>query len=219
MPIVDIKIQEMKDLVHANIGLIEKMLLQTVESATTGKWELAREVIDVLEPQANTFKLEIAQECLGILALYHPEAGDLRKIIKMSGIGGDLERMGDMVTKIAFIAYTWRENINLNDYPILLQMITETHKMLSNVRNAFVEESSLVAVTVIQQDDRVDALRTKSIKALIKEMNLTEDVEPLIQVLNITRHIERMADHCTHFAEDIIFMKEGLVPNKDKVDQ
>lgn len=219
MAIVDQKIIEMKNLIFNYIGLIDKMICQTLEGVTEKKWELLTDVVDNLEPQANQLKLEVAQECLGILALYHPEASDLRRIIKMSGIGGELERMGDMVTKMAFIAYHWRDVIDLNKYPNVLEMMKETRKMIDDVREAFMEENSLMAVAVIQNDDRVDDLRAHTIKHLIKAMNQTEDVEPLIQVLNITRHIERMADHCTHLAEDVIFIKEGLVPNKDKVDR
>jgi len=213
---VEKQIKEMKDTISQYMNLIDKMLSQTLKGALEDDWDLVRDVIDTLEPQANILKMEVSQDCLGILALYHPEAGHLRGILKMSGMGSDLERMGDMVTKIAFSLYHWKDMFQINDYPKILEMIHETRKMLSDVQKAFIEENCLAAIAVIQHDDRVDELRTRNIKKLVKDMNQAEDVEHLLQIMHITRNLERIGDLCTHLAEDIIFIKEGLVPNKDK---
>ncbi len=216
MNVVESKIAETKSIIFDYMTLVDTMLVRTLQGAQEKNWDMVKEVINVLEPEANQKKLEIAQECLGILALYHPEAGHLRCIIKMSGMAGDLERMGDLITKIALSTYHWRDAYCINNYPKILEMAEENRKMLADVSKAFMEENSLIAVTVIQHDDRVDELCSRSIKQLIKEMNKAEDVEYLLQIMNITRHFERLADLSTHLAEDIIFIKEGLVPNKDK---
>lgn len=216
MNVVEIKILEVKQSIVEYIKLIDTMLSSMIDGVQTKNSEKFKEVIDILEPQANQQKLNVAQECLGILALYHPEASDLRSIIKMSGMATDLERMGDLVTKIALSAYNWQDSFDLNEYPKILEMAIENRKMLTDVCKAFEEENSLIAVAVIQYDDRIDELCGRLLKKIIKEMNQAEDVEHLIQLMNITRNLERMADHSTHLAEDVIFIKEGLVPNKNK---
>ncbi|MGL4676601.1 MAG: phosphate signaling complex PhoU family protein [Brevinema sp.] len=216
MNVVEIKIAEAKQMIVEYITLIDTMLVKTMEGSQAKNWDLVKEVIDVLEPRANQLKLEVAQECLGILALYHPEAGHLRGIIKMSGMGSDLERMGDLVTKIALSTYRWQEAFHISEYPKILEMAEENRKMLIDVSKSFVEENCLIAVAVIQHDDRVDDLCTRMLKQIIKEMNQAVDVEHLLQIMNITRNFERIADLSTHLAEDVIFIKEGLVPNKDK---
>lgn len=213
---IESKINRIKEEITQYAQLVDTMLKTTMDGALNKNWEEVTEVIDVMEPRANLLKLEIAQECLGILALFHPEASHLRSIIKMSGMASDLERMADMITKIALAAFHWKDSISLEDYPLVFDMAKETRKMLTDVIQAFMDENALAAVAVIQHDDRVDDLCTQHLKKLIKTMNEAAEVEPLLQIMNITRNLERMADLCTHLAEDVIFIKEGLVPNKAK---
>ncbi|MGL5721923.1 MAG: phosphate signaling complex protein PhoU [Brevinema sp.] len=209
------KIKEVKNNVVGYIELIEKMLSQTIESSKTQEWDKVKEVIDVMEPQANQLKISVANNCLGVLALFHPEAGDLRAVVKMSGMASDLERMGDMVTKIARANYYWKEAFSVNDLPIILEMYSEVRAMLKDVVGCFKSLDSLGAVAIIQRDDVVDELCTKSLRLVIKKMSEGgSEVESLIQVMNITRNLERMADLCGHLAEDIIFIKEGSVIHK-----
>ncbi|MDK2818129.1 MAG: hypothetical protein KFW21_01605 [Spirochaetota bacterium] len=215
MNVVERKISETKDVIFDYMALIDIMLIRTLQGSKEKNWDMVKDVINILEPQADQKKLEITQDCLGILALYHPEASHLRSIIKMSGMASDLERMGDLITKIARSTYHWQDAYNIGDYPKIIEMAEENRKMLTDVSRAFMEENILMAVTVIQHDDRVDELCTILIKQLIKEMNIAENVEYLLQIMNITRNFERMADLCTHLAEDIIFIKEGLIPNKN----
>lgn len=209
------KVYEIKENVQSYINLIGSMLSQTMEGSKNQNWDLVKDVIDVSEPKANELKLEIALECLATLALYHPEASHLRYIVKMSGMGGDLERMGDMVTKIARANYFWKDSFSITDYPIILEMADAVQTMIKDVSSAFIAEDALASVAVIQYDDVVDELCTKNLKYLINKMGEEKNVEPLIQLMNITRNLERMADLCGHIAEDIIFIKEGMVPKRD----
>lgn len=208
------KVDEVKESIRSYIKLVEAMLVQATEGAKSQSWEDVREVIDVMEPKANDLKLEIANQCLGVLALFHPEASHLRYVVKMSGMASDLERMGDMATKIARACFYWKDVFSINDHPIILEMIEEDHRMLSDVAAAFINEDSLAAVAVIQHDDIVDELCTRNLKKLMKQMYDSKEIEPLIQVMNITRNLERLADLCGHMAEDIIFIKEGMFPPK-----
>lgn len=210
------KIQNTKNKLYDYIKLVDQMIDQIITGALAEDWDKVQEVFDVLEHQANTFQMDIEQNCLGILALFHPEAIHLRSIVKMSGIASDLERMADLATKIALAIYYWKDSFSIKDYPKILEMVQEVRKMLSQVSEAFMTENCLTAVAVIEYDDRVDELCTKTLRQLIKEMNVAEEVEYLLQIMNITRNFERIGDLCVHFAENVIFIKEGLIPNKQK---
>ncbi len=214
--VVSNKIQEVKHMILEYIQLIDSMIDKTTDGALNKDWDKVKEVFGQLEDKANQLELDVAQECLEILALYHPEASHLRGIIKMSGMASDLERMADHIVKISLSLYHWKDMIDLNQYPRIIEMAEENRKMLSDVSKAFIEEDSLVAVTVIQHDDRVDELCSRMLKQIVKDMNQAVDVEHLLQLMNIVRNFERSADLSTHLAEDVIFIKEGLIPNKDK---
>ncbi|MGL5254175.1 MAG: phosphate signaling complex protein PhoU [Brevinema sp.] len=209
------KIKDVQDSIISYLELAETMLSQTMDNAKKQEWEKVKEVIDTLEPQANQLKITVANKCLGVLALFHPEAGDLRAVVKMSGMASDLERMGDMATKIARANYYWKDSFSINDHPIILEMYDEVRAMLKDVASCFKNLDSLGAIAIIQRDDIVDELCTKNQRIIIKKMSEGgSEVESLIQVMNITRNLERMADLCGHLAEDIIFIKEGSVIQK-----
>ncbi|MGL4393973.1 MAG: phosphate signaling complex protein PhoU [Brevinema sp.] len=214
--IVDRKISKTKERILHYINLVNTMIEQTITASIAEDWEKVQEVYGNLEDEANYLQMDIAQDCLGILALYHPEAINLRYIVKMSGMVNDLERIGDLASKIAMANFHWKDQYSLKDYPMIIEMSQETNKMLSRLHDTFVEEDTLKAVAIIQQDDKVDELCTKTLRSLIKAMNCTQEVEPLIQIMNVAKHLERIADICGHFAEDIVFIKEGLIPNKEK---
>lgn len=195
--------------------LIDTMIQQTFEGVLAHDWESVSSVCNVLELQADAMKLEIAQESMGLIALFHPEACHLRSIIKMSAIAIDLERMGDVIVKIAGISLNNREYFNFNVYPQIMQMVQETRTMLNNVMRAFADEDALIAISVIGHDDRVDDLCESLIRKILRTIKVhNEDIEYLLQLLAVVRYVERIADHTTHIAKDVIFIKEGLTVQK-----
>ncbi|MGL4388905.1 MAG: phosphate signaling complex protein PhoU [Brevinema sp.] len=210
------KISKTKERILYYMQLVDKMIEQTISASLEKDWDEVKQVFTTLEDEANALKMEISQDCLGILALYHPEASHLRCIVKMSGMASDLERVGDLATKIALSTYHWKDRYSLKDYPQIIEMSKEARSMLSRLSDAFMEENTLKAVAIIEYDDKVDELCTQTLCQLITEMNRAEKVEHLLQVMNVTKNIERIADVCAHFAEDIIFIKEGLVRNKER---
>ena len=198
--------------------LVDAMILHTYESIIARNWTALDDVVDVSEPKADAMKLEIAQESLGLIALFHPEAGHLRSIMKVSAIVIDLERMADVVVKVAIIALDNREYVDFEVYPQIGEMIIETRKMLHDVMYAFDEEDALKAVSVVANDDRVDNLCSSLLRKILRKIKAgttgEEEIDYLIQLLAIIRYVERIADHITHIAEDVIFIKEGLTLQK-----
>ena len=196
-------------------SLIDRMLQQTFDGVICKDRESLSQVYNELEIQADAMKLEIAQESMGLIALFHPEACHLRSIIKMSAIAIDLERMGDVIVKIARISLNNKDFLDFTVYPQIMQMVQETRIMLTNVMRAFADGDALIAISVIGHDDRVDALCESLIRKILREIKThNDDIERLLQFLTIVRYIERIADHTTHIAKDVIFIKEGLTVQK-----
>ena len=195
--------------------LIDTMIEQTFDGILCRNKDVLSRVCNELEVQAHEMKLEVAQESMGLIALFHPEACHLRSITKMSAIAIDLERMGDVIVKIARIILNSKEMLDFSMYPQVMQMVQETRTMLKNVMHAFADGDALVAISVIGHDDRFDALCETLIRTILREIKVhNEDIERLLQLLTIVRYIERIADHTTHIAKDVIFIKEGLTIQK-----
>ena len=195
--------------------LIDKMIQQTFDGILHKDTSLLSLVCSELEREADDMKLEIAQESMGLIALFHPEACHLRSIIKMSAIAIDLERMGDVIVKIARISLNNKDFLDFTLYPQIMQMVQETRTMLKSVMHAFHDEDALIAISVIGHDDRVDDLCESLIRKILREIKVHNDgIEQLLQILTIVRYVERIADHTTHIAKDVIFIKEGLTVQK-----
>lgn len=196
-------------------SLIDTMIQQTFDGVLEKNWDAVLDVCNILELKADAMKLEVAQESMGLIALFHPEACHLRSIMKMAAIAIDLERMGDVIVKIAGISLNNREYFDFNEYPQIIQMVQETRTMLNNVMRAFADEDVLIAISVIGHDDRVDDLCESLIRKILRKIKIhNEDIEYLLQLLTVVRYIERIADHTTHIAKDVIFIKEGLTVQK-----
>jgi len=157
-------------------------------------------------------EVDVEEECLKILALYQPVAIDLRFIITALKINNDLERIGDLAVNIAerseFLARQPEVHVPLD----LEKMTEKTQSMLTKSLDALVNMDCDLAHQVCAADDEVDAMN--------RQMYLTvqdgirqhpEQLESLIHLLSASRHLERIADHATNIAEDVIYMAEGQI--------
>ncbi|MGL4722776.1 MAG: phosphate signaling complex protein PhoU [Desulfovibrionaceae bacterium] len=212
---IETHIIALKSRVIKYASLIDTMLFKTFEETNQQDWNSLIDIRITLREKSDAMRLEIAQECVALTALFHPEAGHLRSIMKMSGIIVDLKRMADVICKISSIFSNAREAIPFDSYPQLADMLKETRRMIHDVMQAFSEEDALLAVSVINYDDRVDALCGSLLRKILRKIKEQgEDIDPLIQLLTSIRYLERLADHVTHIAEDVIFIKEGLMLQK-----
>jgi phosphate transport system protein len=168
--------------------------------------------LDQLEPQVNNREVRIEEECLKILALHQPVATDLRRVATVLKINTDLERIADLAVNIGERTYP------LADSPVtplpagLDEMTTATIAMVRDAMDAFVELDADSARSVCQRDDIVDDLNHDIINELHKVMRCRPElVEPAVHLFSATRHIERIADHATNIAEDVIYLVEGEI--------
>jgi phosphate transport system protein len=172
---------------------------------------LARQVIEG-DNQIDQEENHVEEECLKILALHQPVAIDLRRIAAAMKINTDLERMADLAEDIAERAI---QLAHLSHIPIpeKLQRMTDlTTSMVRQSLDAFVNLDTALARRVCRLDDEVDSHNKDIIEELIVMMRKSpEMVEPGLSLFSATRHLERIADHATNIAEDVVYLVEGEI--------
>lgn len=188
---------------------VERGLAMAIRSVIDRDADLAKEVIES-DLEVDNMEVEIEEDCLKILALYQPVAVDLRFIVAMLKINNDLERIGDLAVNIAERAIylaTQKPYPEKFDFHSMAAIVSE---MLKKSVDALVQMDVEAAARVCAQDDEVDRKNRdmyKLIERMIKDGygNITE----LIHLLSVSRHLERIADHATNIAEDVIYMIKG----------
>jgi phosphate transport system protein len=193
-------------------GLVEGAIYKAIRALRERDVKAAREVIAV-DPQIDTEENHIEEECLKILALHQPVAIDLRRIAAAMMINIDLERMGDLAEEIAERA------VHLAGLPRLpiddgnLQKMTDlTTMMVRQSLDSFVNLSTDQAQVVMRMDDEVDRLNVDIINAVVAAMKRSPDqIDAGLSMFSAVRHLERIADHATNIAEDVIYLAEGEI--------
>lgn len=211
--------EAMKDLIAKTVkystlvtGMIEKGIKGLLERDEA----LLKQVMEQDEPQANLYEIELDDMVLTALARFQPEAKDLRKILMILKMNNDLERIGDLANNIADGAYILIQRPEVKPLLDVPRMADNTIKMLNQAITAFINEDSLLAVEVLKHDDIVDNLRDTILRDMINMMSDPKILDRGLQVIRVVRNLERIADHATNIAEDVIFIKEGKVVKHQK---
>jgi phosphate transport system protein len=157
-------------------------------------------------------EVEVEEECLKVLALHQPVAVDLRFLVAVIKINNDLERIGDQAVNIAqrvrVIAKQDHHEFIFDYAP----MAEQVEAMLKMSLDALVNMDVDLALKVVTLDDAVDKIQKDAYdKTKMAMSRHPEDVRYLINLLLISRHLERMADHATNIAEEVIYMIEGEI--------
>jgi phosphate transport system protein len=192
-------------------GLVEAAIYKSIRALQERNPRLAQEVIGG-DPQIDSEENHIEEECLKILALHQPVAIDLRRIAAAMMINIDLERMGDLAEEIAERA------IHLSRPPLLpipakLQRMTDlTTMMVHQSLDAFVNLNTEQAKRVMRMDDEVDRYNSEIIQEIIRAMQKSPElIDASLSMFSATRHLERIADHATNIAEDVVYLVEGEI--------
>jgi phosphate transport system protein len=155
----------------------------------------------------NRLHIEIDSRCFKLLALHQPMAVDLRAIVAAVKINTDLERVGDMAINIAEAVRRYLRHPPVKELIDIPRMGEIAQRMLRNSLDAFVRRDLDLAQGVLNEDDRLDALKTQVFRELLTYMlQDPSTIEPSLDLILISRHIERIGDHATNIAEDVIFM-------------
>jgi phosphate transport system protein len=158
-------------------------------------------------------EVEIEEACLKIIALHQPVAADLRFLVAVIKINNDLERIGDQVVNIAqrVVRIAKRPVAPYHfDYSV---MADKAEAMLRMSLDSLVNQDLDLAIKVLHLDDEVDKIKDEAYDRIKQAMadGLTEDIGYMINLLLISRHIERLADHATNIAEEVVYMIEGEI--------
>lgn len=206
------EIENLKKLILALSATVEDNIFKAVRALVERKANLAQEVIDSDDRDVDQTEISIEEECLKVLALNQPVAGDLRFIIAILKINNDLERMGDLAVNIAeraqFLASRPRPDVPL-DLPLMAE---KTKAMVRKSLDALVNRDARLAREVLVADDEVDAMNREMYIRIQDAIRANPDqLESLIHLLSCSRHLERIADHATNVAEDVVYMIEGVI--------
>jgi len=195
----------------AQSALVEEMIRLACRGLLERKLGLSEELLE-REPEINRREVLIEEECLKILALHQPVAVDLRRVATVLKTNGDLERIADLAVNIG------ERNEALSSFPelplpdFLERMAEVAIGMVRDALDAFVELDADAARRVRKQDDEVDSLNRRVIATVYDVIRDTPHlVEPALHLFSASRHIERMADHATNMAEDVIYLVEGEI--------
>jgi|SRR5579862_7920400 len=190
---------------------VEEAIYKATHALQERELDLAQEVIEgdkAIDAEEN----HIEEECLKMLALHQPVAIDLRRIVSALKINTELERMADLAEDIAERA---THLARLTDVPVstqLQRMTDVTTAMVRQSLDAFVNLDPRLARVVCRLDDEVDHFNHDIIEELIEVMQKSPDlVEPGLSMFSAVRHLERIADHATNIAEDVVYLVEGEI--------
>lgn len=196
--------------------LVEERVRMTSAAVENRDAAVAEKIIDS-DWEIDEMEVDIEEECLKILALHQPVAVDLRFIVAAIKINNDLERIGDQAVNIAERVLTISKRPEMDFVFDYAPMAEKAEAMLKMSLDSLVTMDVDLAFKVITLDDEVDEIKTMAydrIKATIKQN--PERVGYLINLLLISRHIERLADHTTNIAEEVIYLIEGEIVRHGK---
>ncbi len=190
---------------------VEDMIKKACRALRERRSDLAREVIDS-DDAVDALEVEIEEDCLKILALHQPVAVDLRRTATVLKINNDLERIADLA---ANIAERGARLIVFSDFAIpesMEKMAEKAVKMVHAALDSFVKMDADAARQVRGLDDAIDDMNVQAIAELCRVMQHdSSTVEPALHCFSASRQIERIADHATNIAEDVIYLVEGEI--------
>jgi len=155
----------------------------------------------------NQLHIEIDDRCFKLLALHQPMAVDLRAIVAAVKINSDLERVGDLAVNIAEAALRYLQHPPVKELIDIPRMAVIAQDMLRDALDAFVRRDVTLARTVLNRDDELDLLKSLVFRELLGFMLRDQaTIKPSLDLILVSRHLERIGDHATNIAEDVIFM-------------
>lgn len=211
MTIFDEELMKLKERALKMGAMVEAAIRNAVASLVERDSELAKKVIEN-DHKVNAFDVEIDEECIRLLAIRQPRAGDLRFITTAMKITTDLERMGDLAEDIAERAIELNEEPILKPYIDIPRMAEIAQGMLRDALDAFVRKDKKLAMDVIMRDDEVDLLNVQVFNELLFFMiQDPQTVSRATRITYVSKYLERIADHATNIAEMVIYLVEGKI--------
>jgi len=187
-------------------GLAEDRVRSAIRALVDRDPDLVDQVLAGDQP-INQLHIEIDSRCFKMLALHQPMAVDLRAIVSGVKINTDLERVGDLAINIAEAGRRYLRHAPVKELIDISRMADIAQRMLRDALDAYVKRDLTLARHVLNQDDELDSLKTQVFRDLLNFMlQDPHTIEPALDLILVSRHLERIGDHATNIAEDVIFM-------------
>jgi phosphate transport system protein len=187
-------------------GLAEDRVRAAVQGLVDRDTDMVDRVVEGDDP-INQLHIEIDRRCFRLLALHQPMAVDLRAIVSAVKINTDLERVGDLAINIAEAVRRYMRHPPVKQLIDIPRMANLAQSMLRDSLDAYVRRDTELAQRVLNEDDTLDTLKTQVFRKLLTYMlQDPSTIEPALDLILISRHLERIGDHATNIAEDVIFM-------------
>lgn len=205
------EIEHLKKQLLSLSGLVEEQVQVAIRAFAERDEELARQV-EQRDVEIDQREVEVEEECLKVLALHQPVATDLRFIVASLKINNDLERIGDLAVNIAHKVVTLC-SLPVVHLPVDIEgMWQRTQAMLQDSVDALVNVDAQQAADVCARDDEVDQLKREIKRAVHAAIQQDpSSTEALLNIMAVSRNLERVADHATNIAEDVIYMVQAKI--------
>lgn len=214
-----VQLEELNQTLLEMGGVVESSIRHSVQSLVERDRDLAKQVMRD-EPRINRMQLEVDAMATRLLALNQPVARDLRLLTAILKINTDLERMGDLAVNIAERAISLINRPPVKPLIDIPKMASLAQSMLLKSLDAFVRSDVDLAMSVLPADEDVDSLRDLVYTELIEFMQQDGTVVPAaVDLMFVARNLERIADHATNIAEDVIFLVKGIDVRHHALDQ
>jgi phosphate transport system protein len=203
------ELQALKKCLLSMGALVEERVHDATNALIERRPDTAERII-TSDQDVNDLQIEIDERCLRLLALQQPMASDLRLITAAMKINADLERIGDQAVNIAEQAVRILAHPPLKPMIDLPRMAEIAEKMTRESLDAFVRKDAKLARAILARDDEVDQLKDQVFRVLLTYMMADPGtIERALGLILVSRHLERIADHATNIAEDVIFVVEA----------
>jgi phosphate transport system protein len=207
----DRELEKLKKKILSLSALVEERVYLAIKAIESRDPDLAERIIRS-DHEIDEIEVEVEEECLKILALYQPVAVDLRLIVTVIKINNDLERIGDEAVNIAERIQSIAKRSTYSFHFDYTEMAEIAAAMLKQSLDALVNLDIDTAFRVLTLDDEVDDIQSKAYSQIKKAMGEhPEEMTYLINLYLISRHLERIADHATNIAEEVIYLIEGEI--------
>ncbi len=206
---IDLQLEDLKKMILLMGGHVEKSLAQAVTALLNKDLAMFAEVHNT-ERLVNEDHIKVDNACMHILAKQGPVAKDLRWVISVLKINNDLERMGDQAVNISYSGKDYLSRKTVLHLEDIQKMAELAGKMVKESLDSFVKGDCDHARKILEMDDEIDALRNKVFKDAKAHMQAQpQDVDAGLDLILIARNLERLGDHATNIAEDVIFAVTG----------
>jgi phosphate transport system protein len=213
------ELENIKKLILSLGAIVEERVRMATKAIEDNDAELAQRIIKS-DYEIDEMEVDIEEECLKVLALHQPVASDLRFIIAVIKINNELERIGDQAVNIAERVGVTAKSEQLEMFFDYSAMGEKVQRMLKMSLDALVKMDYDEAFSVVMMDDEVDDIKEQAYDRVKRAMREHPDkIGYLINLFLISRHLERLADHTTNIAEEVIYLIEGEIVRHAEYDR